>query len=124
VDPDGHAGAVSDGGDGNRTVADAEAVVISAFVGVIVPGHQARYQPFATVARTALPSLRSIVTAVTPAPVRPSTSVNALPPASRLPAPASSIRPGAMPPGAAELEVEDIAIPLPLRHTALVVGSA
>ena len=46
-----------------------EAVVISAFVAVTVPGHHARYQPLATVACTELPSLRSIVTAVTPAPV-------------------------------------------------------
>ena len=59
----------------------------SAFVAVSVPGHHARYQPLATVACTELPSLRSIVTAVTPAPVRPSTSVSALPAESRVPPP-------------------------------------
>jgi hypothetical protein len=41
-----------------------------------VPGHQARYQPPDTVAWIELPSLRSIVTDVTPAPMRPSTSVS------------------------------------------------
>ena len=51
--------------------------VTAAFVAWTVPGHHARYQPLTTVACTELPSLRSIVTAVTPAPVRPSTSVNA-----------------------------------------------
>jgi hypothetical protein len=36
-----------------------------------VPGHHARYQPFPTVAWTELPSLRVMVTPVTPVPVRP-----------------------------------------------------
>ena len=84
-------GAGSAGVDGNVTVLVPEAVVTSAFVAATVPGHHARYQPLATVACTELPSSRLIETAVTPAPVRPSTSVNALPAESRVPPPSSSI---------------------------------
>jgi hypothetical protein len=58
-----------------------------------VPGHQARYQPFLTVAWTELPSLRVIVTLVTPAPIGPSTIVRACPSESDSPAPLSWIAP-------------------------------
>ena len=58
-----------------------------------VPGHQARYQPFLTVAWTELPSLRAMVTPATPAPIGPSTIVSACPSESDSPAPRSSIAP-------------------------------
>ena len=61
-----------------------------------VPGHQARYQPFLTVAWTELPSLRVIVTPVTPAPIGPSTIVSACPSESDSPAPLSWIVPAGM----------------------------
>jgi hypothetical protein len=81
-----------------------------------VPGHQAKYQPFLTVAPTELPSLRVIVTPVTPAPIGPSTIVNACPSESDSPAPLSSILPAgilALPP---PLLLELIVIPLPERQ--------
>jgi hypothetical protein len=81
-----------------------------------VPGHQAKYQPFLTVAWTELPSLRVIVTSVTPAPIGPSTIVNAWPSESDSPAPPSSI----LPPGTLAFPppplLELIVIPLPERQ--------
>ena len=59
-----------------------------------VPGHQARYQPFLTVAWTELPSLRVMVTPVTPAPIGPSTIVSACPSESDSPAPLQLDRSG------------------------------
>lgn len=72
------------------------ALVTSAVTARWVPGHQARYQPSLTVAWTELPSLRVILTPVTPAPIGPSTIVSACPSESDSPAPLSSIAPAGM----------------------------
>jgi hypothetical protein len=56
---------------GNATAWMPVAVMICAVVARAGPGHQARYQPRDTVAVTAMPLLRSILTAVTLLPTRP-----------------------------------------------------
>lgn len=56
------------------------AVLTSAAAMPLVPGHQARSQPRATLAVTRVPSRRRRITPVTPGPVRPVTRVNAFEP--------------------------------------------
>ena len=55
-------------------------LVTSADLTSWVLGHHATYQPFATVARTVLPSSSVKVTPVTPSPARPSANEYAAPP--------------------------------------------
>jgi len=95
--PTGHGGAVRSGPRGNDCVLVALALTTRAVTARAVPGHQARYHPFLTVARTDRPWLRVIVTPVTPAPIEPSTIVSACPSESDSPAPLSSTFPAGMP---------------------------
>ena len=97
-----------------------EEVVTSALVAVAAPGHQAMYQPLSTVARTDVPSLRSNVTAVTPAPVRPSASVSWSPAESRVTPPENWSCPAATVTGCVLVLLDDMKMLLPLRQTAVV----
>jgi hypothetical protein len=87
-----------------------------AVIACSVPGHQARYQPFLTVAWTELPSLRVMVTPVTPAPIGPSTIVSACPSESDSPAPLSWIVPAGTPDVPPRSRLELILMPLPFTQ--------